>query len=56
MPDLEYVRKIGDYDAEELAALEVLPAPVWTPKANQPEHGEPWFTLPADSEELPCAA
>jgi len=54
--DAEYVRKMGDYDAEELAALEVLPAPVWTPKANQPEHGEPWFTLPADSEELPCAA
>lgn len=54
--DAEYVRKMGDYDAEELAALEVLPAPVWTPKANQPEHGEPWFTLADGSGELPRAA
>ena len=53
--DAEYVRKMGDYDAEELAALEVLPAPVWTPKANL-EHGEPWFTLPDGTEELPRAA
>ena len=45
MADLNYLRKVGDYDAEELAALEVLPTPVWTPKA-QPEDREPWFTMP----------
>ena len=54
--DAEYVRKMGDYDAEELAALEVLPAPVWTPKAAQPEHGEPWFTLPNPDGDLARAA
>jgi hypothetical protein len=43
MIDLEYVRKMGDYDAEELAALE-LPRPA--AKRPDPPRGEPWFTMP----------
>ena len=51
----EYLRRTANLDAEELeAALESLAGPEWTPK--DPEHGEPWFTLPATSGELPRAA
>jgi hypothetical protein len=52
----EYIRRTANLDAEELeAALEILSGPEWMPKV-EPAHGEPWFTLPTGSDELPRAA